>query len=84
MIFTTNRDPADIFPRGGNERQRRAIKRRYSDVEVISSLAALGRGGAWRVVPFAWDCAAVRVDCNGPCKSRWLGYFVDREVGAIW
>ena len=24
------------------------------------------------------------VDRNGPCKSRWLGYFVDREVGAIW
>ena len=21
---------------------------------------------------------------NGPCKSHWLGYFVDREVGAIW
>ena len=24
------------------------------------------------------------LDRNGPCKSRWLGYFVDREVGAIW
>ena len=24
------------------------------------------------------------MDRNGPCKSRWLGYFVDREVGAIW
>ena len=24
-----------------------------------------------------------RVDRNGPCKSRWLGDFVDREVGAI-
>ena len=24
-------------------------------------------------------CAS-RVDRNGPCKSRWLGYFVDREV----
>ena len=23
-------------------------------------------------------------DRNRPCKSRWLGYFVDREVGAIW
>ena len=22
------------------------------------------------------------VDRNGPCKSRWLGYFVDREVCA--
>ena len=24
------------------------------------------------------------MDRNGPCKSRWLGYLVDREVGAIW
>ena len=24
------------------------------------------------------------MDRNGPCKSLWLGYFVDREVEAIW
>ena len=24
------------------------------------------------------------LDRNGPCESRWLDYFVDREVGAIW
>ena len=28
--------------------------------------------------------AGRQMDRNGPCKSRWLGYFVDREVGAIW
>ena len=35
----------------------------------------------------AFSPAGVRLACmdrNGPCKSRWLGYFVDREVGAIW
>jgi hypothetical protein len=43
LIFTTNRAPDDIFPRSSCSEQRAAIKRRYVDIEVRSSLARLGR-----------------------------------------
>ena len=43
MIFTTNKKPKTIFPRGKGKQQRAAIKRRYEAVEVTSSLARLGR-----------------------------------------
>ena len=42
MIFTTNKKPKAIFPRAHGE-QRKAIKRRYTDERVTSTLAAGGR-----------------------------------------
>ena len=36
MIFTTNKKPKKIFPRGKGKEQRAAIKRRYEAVEVTS------------------------------------------------
>ena len=43
MIFTTNRKPKKIFPRGVNAAQRRALKRRYESVEITNTLARIGR-----------------------------------------
>ena len=43
LVFSTNRAPKDIFPRSDCAEQRAAIKRRYVEVEVRSSLARLGR-----------------------------------------
>ena len=41
-----------------------------------------------RLVARAMTAAAMAsllyVDRNGPCGPQWLGYFVAREVGAIW
>ena len=43
MIFTTNLKPHKIFPRAATAEQRRAIKRRYREVEVTACLARAGR-----------------------------------------
>ena len=43
MIFTTNRKPHKIFPRAPTKKQRAAIKRRYTAVEVTGPLQQGGR-----------------------------------------
>ena len=43
MIFTTNRRPAKIFPRAATRKQRDAIKRRYTEVEISGPLQLGGR-----------------------------------------
>ena len=40
-----------------------------SSVELVAAIVVISRG-----------LDASIVDRNGPCKSLWLGYFVDREV----
>jgi hypothetical protein len=43
MVFTTNKKPKRIFPRGETSAQRAAIKRRYASVRVKRPLQVLGR-----------------------------------------
>ena len=43
MVFTTNKKPTKIFPRGVNKAQRGAIARRYTAVRVTAPLQMLGR-----------------------------------------
>lgn len=43
LIFTTNKRPSKIFPRGSTGEQRTAIKRRYVTVEVTEPLQRTGR-----------------------------------------
>ena len=43
LIFTTNRKPSKIFPRASTKKQRDAIKRRYTAVEVTGPLQQGGR-----------------------------------------
>ena len=43
MIFTTNKEPEDLFTRSGTSKQREAIKRRYEAIEITGPLQAGGR-----------------------------------------
>ena len=43
LVFTTNKKPKRLFPRADSRKQRRAIARRYTSVEVRRSLMRIGR-----------------------------------------
>ena len=43
MIFTSNKKPKRMFPRGKSSAQRRAILRRFTAVRVTDTLARIGR-----------------------------------------
>ena len=61
MIFTSNKKPKKLFPKGKGRDQRAAIARRFTAFEIAGPLQAIGR-------PFTDDEMHARLEAgrNGP------------------